>query len=399
MAWRIDENVVRGEVDNRVKGVVTGRIWFAERAEPLVLELKGNAHPDLAGCLLKFSNSLPAIPLRKDATLHSPQAGMIGDLTASRKVRVYDVSLSEATDMLERGEQPPEQMANSLYLEWFSERNGRVVIESADYLLEISAPEWRLTPAEEAHRAEEAAANFSAYMEQFNQLLRAAENQTPEDKEWDEFDYEKFMKESDARTEKYMELLDKYGDDDAAEDKIAQEMGWTNFSEEDEGEEDETGWEVDEMNLSAAEVEENLPEPDPETEGVDWIRTGDCSIRHPLQHRCYQAASTLWDKCEELDLSPEMDADLAEFSGELRMTSTKLAGALNSLAYGRNITDGAFTVAYLKRALNHLHKALAGLEKTASKNLLPKKILAENRQELFAIREEILGLMVEFRKM
>ncbi len=34
------------------------------------------------------------------------------------------------------------------------------------------------------------------------------------------------MKECDARTDKYMELLDKYGDSDEAEEKIAKEMGW-----------------------------------------------------------------------------------------------------------------------------------------------------------------------------
>ncbi len=34
------------------------------------------------------------------------------------------------------------------------------------------------------------------------------------------------MKECDARTDKYMELLDKYGDSAEAEEKIAKEMGW-----------------------------------------------------------------------------------------------------------------------------------------------------------------------------
>ena len=34
------------------------------------------------------------------------------------------------------------------------------------------------------------------------------------------------MKESDARTDKYMELLDKYGDSDEAGAMIAKEMGW-----------------------------------------------------------------------------------------------------------------------------------------------------------------------------
>ena len=58
--------------------------------------------------------------------------------------------------MIERGEKPPERTANALYLEWFSESHGRVVIESADYELDISAPEWRLSDAEEKQRMQEA---------------------------------------------------------------------------------------------------------------------------------------------------------------------------------------------------------------------------------------------------
>jgi hypothetical protein len=43
MAFRIHESVVRGEVDNRVKGFVRGKIWIEGRAEPVLLELEGNA--------------------------------------------------------------------------------------------------------------------------------------------------------------------------------------------------------------------------------------------------------------------------------------------------------------------------------------------------------------------
>jgi len=39
--------------------------------------------------------------------------------------------------------------------------NGRVVIESADFALAISTPEWRLSPAEERQRAKEAEAGWS----------------------------------------------------------------------------------------------------------------------------------------------------------------------------------------------------------------------------------------------
>src|SRR5215468_10627858 len=160
MAFRIHDSVVRGEIDNRVKGIVRGKIWVEGQTEPVVLELKGNAWPDLAGCLLTFTNPQERIAHPHLDSLNPTQRGSIGDLTASRKVRVFDVPLQEALAMIRRKEKPSEHMANSLYLEWFSEANGRVVIESADYELTISPPEWRLTPEENAERARQAAAGM-----------------------------------------------------------------------------------------------------------------------------------------------------------------------------------------------------------------------------------------------
>ena len=160
MAFRIHDSVMRGEIDNRAKGIVRGKIWVEGRAEPVTLELKGNAWPDLAGCLLTFINPLKRLPHPGLDSLDPFQRGSIGDLTASRKVRVFDVPLTEALEMIERNEKPPEHMANSLYLEWFSEANGRVVIESADYQLTISAPAWRMTPEENDQRARDAAAGM-----------------------------------------------------------------------------------------------------------------------------------------------------------------------------------------------------------------------------------------------
>lgn len=100
MAFRIHDSVVRGEIDNREKGIVRGRIWVHDRAEPVVLELRGNAHPDLAGCLLNFTNPLPTTPHPGLDSLHPEQRGAIGDLTASRKVRVFDFPVKEACLMI-----------------------------------------------------------------------------------------------------------------------------------------------------------------------------------------------------------------------------------------------------------------------------------------------------------
>ena len=75
----------------------------------------------------------------------------------------------------------------------------------------------------------------------------------------------------------------------------------------------------------------------------------------------------------------------------------KLAGALDGYAHGHGFSDDSFTVAYLKRALDHLHKAQAGLEAVAPKKIVPETMVTEARKEMFEIREGILRLMDKFR--
>ncbi|MDB6065914.1 MAG: hypothetical protein JWR26_2122 [Pedosphaera sp.] len=399
MAFRIHDSVVRGEIDNREKGIVRGKIWVEGRAEPVVLELVGNAWPDLAGCLLTFTNPLKRIPHAGLDSLRPLQRGSIGDLTASRKVRVFDVPVEEAMEMYRRKEKPPEHLANCLYLEWFSEANGRVVVESADYELAISAPEWRMTPEEDRERGKQASAGMENFLGKLTEAIEQQQaGQKDPEAEWDEHDYEKFMKESDARTDKYMELQEKYGDSEEAEAKIAKEMGWDGGENEDENENKDERMSVEEINaICEAAANEPPPEPDPQREGIDWIRTEDGDLRHPLQHRCFECAIKFLHSTDELGLDKSTDEDLGQFLFELQITGAKLAGALNGFARGEDFRDTAFTVAYLKRALDHLHKSQAGLEAVAPRNLLPETMVVEARKELFEIREGILGLMDKFR--
>jgi hypothetical protein len=397
MAFRIHESVVRGEIDNRTKGVVRGRIWVVGRPDPVVLELRGNAWPDLAGCLLTFTNPLKLIPHQHLDALHPIQRGSIGDLTASRKVRVFDVPLEEALDMIDQKQTPPEHMANSLYLEWFSDYNGRVVIESADYKLTISTPEWCLSPQEEKDRAKQAADGMINFTDKLNEAIEKHQRgQKDPEEEWDEHDYEKFLKECDARTDKYGELLDKYGNSEEAEAIIAREMGWDrNNTEED----DDESLSIEEINaICESAADDPLPEPNPEREGIDWIRTEDGYVHHPLQHRCSESALKYFRQAEKLGLEDIQDKDFDQFIFEFQTTAAKLAGALNGIARGQDLRDAAFTVAYLKRALNHLHKSQSGLEAAAQKKLLPEAMITEARKELLEIREGILQLMDEFRR-
>src|SRR5690348_609183 len=93
MAWRIDDMVIRGEIDNRTRDRVTGRIWFVGRDAPVELDLAGNAWRDLAGRRLEFVN--PAPKPGKLEGFAARQAGAIGDCTASRKVKVPEIPMEQ----------------------------------------------------------------------------------------------------------------------------------------------------------------------------------------------------------------------------------------------------------------------------------------------------------------
>src|ERR1051325_908995 len=50
---------------------------------------------------------------------------------------------------------------------------------------------------------------------------------------WDECDWERFLQQQDRKTERYMELLEKYIDHPDRDQIIAREMGWTHLLDED----------------------------------------------------------------------------------------------------------------------------------------------------------------------
>src|ERR1700735_1820665 len=49
------------------------------------------------------------------------------------------------------------------------------------------------------------------------------------DRIWDEYDWERFLQEQDRKTEKYMELLERFIDDPNRDQIIAREMGWNHL--------------------------------------------------------------------------------------------------------------------------------------------------------------------------
>jgi hypothetical protein len=393
MAWRLHEHVLRGEIDNRTRGRVAGRISLAGVEEPLVLELVGDCDPDLAGCLLHFENPRPIALTTKPPA--SRQRGTAGGITAARKVRVFDIPFEEAYAMIKAGETPPEHMANALYLEWHSDLSGRVLIESVDYRLEVSEPAWRFTAEELAERARRATEESS---DAFALEIRADGTE----EEWDEFRCEELLRESDARNDKYRRLLEKYVDHPDCDRIIAHEMGWT-WMEEALDEQAQTTLVPEEADESTGtedflSAETDLPAPDPALEGIDWVRDDNGRIVHPIGKRATDALYTLLDELRAAGNPEEHHHDLGEFVSHAMTLSAKLAGALGSLARGWDGAESGLTIASLKRALDVLHQALAAAEALGADVPFSAARVAYFRGKLFAIREEILALMAKLRE-
>jgi hypothetical protein len=378
MAWRIAENVVRGEIDNRTPGLVQGKIWLAGGEAPLTLKLSGNGHKDLAGCKLTFSN--PGPKADSSITLKSDQTGVVGDMTAARKVRVIDNFDPE----LARANKPfSEHMANVLYLEWFSNANGRVVIESTDYKIEIGEPAWRPSPEDEARQLEANTEAMQSFMdrisESFDPREEAAYNGDPKD----EFEWELFLRASDRRSTKLGEVLEKYKDHPDRDRLVARAMGWK---------------EIEEMLDAQAESsieeeeEEDLEFDEPDEEEI--ARAGK-PIRHPLVRR-------IIDRSVELSrlTDDQRDEDIDEMVASYMVVGPKVAGALTigDRGLGPDLNMSGLVVAKLKRAVGELSHALSAAGRLReSKRQLPFS-LEDWITEMLETRQAILALMDDFRK-
>ena len=147
MAWRFHEHILRGELDNTVRGRVTGRIWLAGIAQPMTLDLRGDCAPDLAGCAFVFENP-SAVPIAKADVPHLEQRGWVGDITASQILKVFDVPVKEALALIHSGKEAPSHLAKALYLEWHSTANGGITIQTAAFKITVSVAAWTFAPGE-----------------------------------------------------------------------------------------------------------------------------------------------------------------------------------------------------------------------------------------------------------
>ena len=402
MAWRIEDAVAHGEIDNTVEGHTTGRIWLAGRDEPLILSLNGDCWRDLAGTRLQFENPSPKTTPDAEA-LDMDQTGIIGDMTASRKNKVPTVSEEEFHELYQNHEDIPHEWRNTLYLEWFSEINGRVVIETAAYQLTISPHEWKMDEDEEDAQK---LANLNSMRDFMTQVIRRRNPDGPEpdiSNELDEFAWEERLKESDRLTDAYQEVLEKYMEDVDSEQKEAFVMGWDGLLDA-LAERDEAGDldEMDFLNQGSARIEDgfiHFDEGDPDADEFDDDDDDsfgdDDDEDHPLQAKAQELAMRAMDVIER-DAGPGTPSYL--LITNLLQVSGKLAGVL----YGRNSgyqPEAGFVLAVLKRCLNWLNEAVGACQQLTELERDPdqKAALEHIRSSMFEIRDSIVEMRRELK--
>jgi hypothetical protein len=200
------------------------------------------------------------------------------------------------------------------------------------------------------------------------------------DRVWDEYEWERFLQQQDHKTEKYMELLEKYLDHPQRDQIIAREMGWTQLLNGDTWSDEVDALLAEESGESEASAAEN------EAPSVDGFE----------DHALYRAAFalTVWiDQLFDEQAALQNEPAAVKLATHSALASAKLAAALSD----DDVDEIGMTIAYLKRALKAITVSMeAGAQLLADALITPRQheVL---QQRLFEVRDGIITLMGQYR--
>src|SRR5688572_3111873 len=165
----------------------------------------------------------------------------------------------------------------------------------------------------------------------------------PSDNIWDEYDWERFLQQQEQRTERYMELLEKYLNHPQRDELIAREMGWTHLLDG-----DARDWEEEVDARFEQEHEADAPGEPGAVESSFGFE------RHPL----YQQTVALGTELDKIfNAAPAKTRDhpaAVALQSQNTLAAAKLAAALNE----DDVEELGMSIAYLKRALHAITTSL-----------------------------------------
>jgi hypothetical protein len=211
------------------------------------------------------------------------------------------------------------------------------------------------------------------------------------EKVWDEHDWERFLQQQDRKTEKYMELLERFIDDPNRDQIIAREMGWNHLLDQegqDWAEHVDSQFEAEEMG-SGARDEEGEGSDSADSESAD----GFGFEVHPLYRSAFMLAAWVDEMFEEAGEEVSGHPAGLKLAGQTAMASAKLAAALSD----DDIDEIGMTIAYLKRALRAVTTGLECAVELREARAINNERFGGLNQQLFHVRDGIIQLMGEYR--
>jgi hypothetical protein len=206
---------------------------------------------------------------------------------------------------------------------------------------------------------------------------------------WDEHRWEEHFRESDMRTDKYCELLDKYMDHPDRDEIIAREMGWDFLSESDEDEEGIFGPEITQWE-------------DPD-EGEGW--KADVGFEEPYDDRTLYRELPVYKKAfqysiDAMDLlkgplKGSEDDSVRMFAQAVIQPPAKIAGA-SSMGMSQSFLGG--NIAKCKRGLIQANRMLRALQEILDKGLLEPKTFYDFYSRGKEVRDDLAIHIVELRE-
>jgi len=142
----LESSLLGGYLSNEVPGLVTGLFHLAGVSQPVRVELVGNFLRDIAGCRVDFHNPLPNGDLDEVAWFSPTQQGFTGVMTASYRVAQLPRRRSAIPSPLPA----PDGLKNLVFFEWFNQQSQRILIQSWQLHLRVTAPRWQLSREEDA---------------------------------------------------------------------------------------------------------------------------------------------------------------------------------------------------------------------------------------------------------
>ena len=204
------------------------------------------------------------------------------------------------------------------------------------------------------------------------------------DRVWDEYEWERFLQQQDHKTEKYMELLEKYLDHPQRDQIIAREMGWTQLL----NEEESDSW--------SEEVDAMLAEEASSREGSDTQQESAAFTDGFEDHTLYRAAFalTVWiDQLFDEQATLQNEPAAVKLATHSALASAKLAAALSD----DDVDEIGMTIAYLKRALKAITVSMEAGGQLVAEKLITAQQHSVLQQRLFEVRDGIICLMGQYR--